>query len=240
MNFCFANINSVFLRINEINNFLRVNKIDICCLAETKLKPQVHFVDGCFPGYTIYRHDRTLRRGGGVAIICRNSLVATPVAVSKERLFTVASEVLTEFAIFLVNGISFSSILVVVVYRPPRSQHFSKFLSQISDFLALAPRCLIAGDFNYDLQNADSLGHDLISSLADLDFRVIRFGSTFFHVDGSSELDFCAVSGVSVADDSIIKGDFPLVGGHLWLQFQFSFIESLGNTDDRIVKLVDV
>lgn len=221
-NFCYANINSVYLHSSEINSFLAENNIDICCLAETKLKPDLHFVDNCFPGYIIKRHDRKLRRGGGVAVICKNVYVISEVAVSKEFLYRVPSEVQTEFAVYLVNGISLQSLLVVVVYRPPRAEHFSAFMARISEFLALAPRCVIAGDFNYNLLESDSDGHELCANLVELDFHILRFGPTYFHVGGHSELDFCAVSGIHVDENSVSGGSFPLTGGHIWMKFVFS------------------
>ena len=113
-------------------------------------------------------------------MICRDDLLVTEVAKSNEHPFRVASEIMTEFAIFLVSGVNFPGLLVVVVYRLPRAEHFSKFLERISQYLALAPRCILAGDFNYDLSDINSVGHELVFGLESNDFQVIRFGETFF------------------------------------------------------------
>lgn len=41
-------------------------------MVETRLKPDKIFAENLFPGYLIYRHDRVLRGGGGVAVIAKN------------------------------------------------------------------------------------------------------------------------------------------------------------------------
>lgn len=62
------------------------------------------------------------------------------------------------------------------------------------------------------------------------DFTFLRFGDTFFHNLGSSELDFAAVCGVRVDQDHLGKGDFPFPGGHVWLAFSIKF-EVTGGRD---------
>ena len=51
---------------------IKTNNIDICCISETWLHYTVCNSQVCPSGYTILRKDRTNRRGGGVAILCRN------------------------------------------------------------------------------------------------------------------------------------------------------------------------
>ena len=48
------------------------NNIDICCISETWLKPTIPNSLICPPNFSIIRKDRTDRRGGGIAILCRN------------------------------------------------------------------------------------------------------------------------------------------------------------------------
>lgn len=60
----FVNVNSVYLRIFDINDIANQRNLDLIGLVETRLKPDIHVVENRFPGYCIYRHDRVLRGGG--------------------------------------------------------------------------------------------------------------------------------------------------------------------------------
>lgn len=197
MRLAYENINSVFLRVFDINNIINSRKLDLVGLVETHL-PDIHVVESRFPGYCIYRHDRTLRGGGGIALICRADMNVELVACSSEKLYPVKSQIPSEYCLFSVSSVSIQSILVLIVYRPPGSAHFSSLLDSVSEFLGLAPRVIIMGDFNYNLGDPTSDRHMLIEALAEMDFKVIRFGNTFFHNVGSSELNWYVTAGLDV------------------------------------------
>ena len=57
---------------------IKTNNIDICCISELWLNHTVCNSQVCPSGYTILRKDRTNRRGGGVAILCRNDWKMEP------------------------------------------------------------------------------------------------------------------------------------------------------------------
>lgn len=195
------------------------------------MKPDCHDVSRCFPGYRIVRHDRVLRRGGGVALICRDDCLVEVLLSSKENVFPSVDGIAVEFCVMLVSSARFPSLIVIVVYRPPRAEHFSRFLESISEFLSFSPRCVIAGDFNYNLNDPLTDGHLLLEQLHLLDFRTLRFGSTFCHTVGESELDFCAVSGLEVDESSIAKSDFPFPGGHLWISFLVHIVNATARSE---------
>lgn len=146
----------------------------------------------------MYRHDRVLRIGGGVAMIARSEFLVCPLCLSSETVFDVRCEISSEFAVFSISSHFRSTFVVCVVYRPPQSLHFSCLLDSIHESLACCPITTIAGDFNYNLLDSESDGHDLVLFLSELYFWIFRFGSTFFHNSGESELDFCAFSGFSL------------------------------------------
>lgn len=87
-------------------------KVDIFGLAETRLKPEIHFVEHSFPGYCIYRHDRTLRGSGDVALICRADMCVDLLSYSSERVFQVKSDIAAVFCLFFVSSASVDPILV--------------------------------------------------------------------------------------------------------------------------------
>ena len=65
-----SNANSVSTKKAELDLFLRVNKIDIATISETKLSPNRRF---SIPGYTTVRSDRN-QFGGGVMLIINNKI----------------------------------------------------------------------------------------------------------------------------------------------------------------------
>ena len=71
---CIAHLNaqSIVSKIDDIILLLRNHDIDILCISETWLSPQVCDEYLPFPGYKILRCDREGRRGGGVAMLFRN------------------------------------------------------------------------------------------------------------------------------------------------------------------------
>lgn len=99
------NVNSVPLRIDEINDVLVKNKIDIFGLAETRFKSDTHFIEHRFPGY----------------LICRAKMNVELISCFSEKLSQVRSDIAAEFYLFLDSSSSVDPILVLVVYRPPSS-----------------------------------------------------------------------------------------------------------------------
>ena len=96
------NANSVAGKMGELTHFLYTHKIDIITLSETKLAPDTPLT---LRNYTIHRSDRT-RRGGGVAILIKNSLphIALPQTNSN----------IEHISIKLWNG-----VVVTSCYLPP-------------------------------------------------------------------------------------------------------------------------
>lgn len=111
--FAFANCNSVLHRVNEINQVLNEFNLDIVGLVETRLKPNVHVVENRFLGYMIHRHDRVLRGGGGVALMCKSFMNVGLVCCSSAKLFSIR-----EFCMCLVFSPSLDPLLVLVMYGP--------------------------------------------------------------------------------------------------------------------------
>ena len=53
----------------ELQNFLKEHHVDICCIQETHLNPNLRF---SIRGYTTYRHDRIEQHKGGVLTLVKN------------------------------------------------------------------------------------------------------------------------------------------------------------------------
>lgn len=87
----FININSFVLRVSEIKLSFQDKNLDILCLVETRLKPDMSFKLN-FPGYSLYRNDRVLRGGGGVALIARSKFLVSLLCLSSETIFDARCE----------------------------------------------------------------------------------------------------------------------------------------------------
>ena len=120
--------------------------IDILCISESFLSPQVSENLLPFPGYQIFRRDREGRRGGGVAILlraeCRAQELAMPDGGPLETLWV------------SVSWSGHRPITVGAIYRPPTSPLGSS-LEHLGEQLQAA-RCLdrpvfLLGDININM-----------------------------------------------------------------------------------------
>jgi len=132
-----------------IHDVIADNKLDILLLTETWIPsdaPDAAKLDFALSGYTVVHRHRaasTVRRGGGLAVIHRDSFRATPVDVGDYSEF--------ESLALRVVGHRSTSFVVVCIYRPPGTVT-SAFTEQLSDLLdrlaTLDTRFIVAGDFN--------------------------------------------------------------------------------------------
>ena len=70
---CYTNIRSVLNKGDILENYLYMKDIDLFFLTETWLTPKVNDAIICPSNYNIVRSDR-ISRGGGVAVLYKNSL----------------------------------------------------------------------------------------------------------------------------------------------------------------------
>ena len=117
-------------------------------------------------GYITHQRPRAKRRGGGVAVIARSNLV-------------VKEKKCHDFQSFESLDITFQSkselLRILVIYRPPRSSSnrvsTSSFLSDFTELLesvVIEPgRLMIAGDFNFHVDDPDSRDASKLLDLLD-------------------------------------------------------------------------
>ena len=129
-----ANVVTVKKHKAEICSLLDRLQLDILCLNETRLSPSKTF---SVTGFEVVRNDRNTQ-GGGVAILIRNSLSFTTIALPPQ--FQHLEACLID--IQLSNG---TNLVVCALYDRPQNQlplDFLGYLDAQYDFL------LIAGDLN--------------------------------------------------------------------------------------------
>ena len=163
-------INSKQSQLKDIiDTSIHDNHPDLLLLSETWLT--TNSPDPIIPGYTIYRGDRHLRKGGGIAILASNKLRCT-------RRNDLSSEIKESesitIAVTLRNG---TTCLVSSMYRPP-NYDTSMFLASYSSMLCAMkrekPSSIIIGlDHNLDFLKSAKQGptNDFIEM--NLDFGMI-------------------------------------------------------------------
>ncbi|GBN84505.1 RNA-directed DNA polymerase from mobile element jockey [Araneus ventricosus] len=120
-------------KINQLKYFLLDWKPDILALQETHLNPGDRLK---FPNYSSYRTDRLTRRGGGTAILIRNSIDHYPAPIAS----TTFENTTIEIHLPNITPITISSI-----YRPP---HGSISTLELNNTFNSNSKCITVGDFN--------------------------------------------------------------------------------------------
>ena len=147
----FLNARSIMSSLDEVRDLLSANNLDILCVGETWLTPDVSDKFLIFPGYSIIRLDRNrigrnaARRGGGVCILHRHS-----VTVEKMSIESTDSDTECLWA----QVVSCRPTIVGVVYRPPSaavSPSLNDLSHQLTQILAKSKPMFLFGDTNFDM-----------------------------------------------------------------------------------------
>lgn len=127
------NCNSLRSKTTELQHFLKNHQIDIALLNETHLTPAVK---ANVANYTQYRNDRRAGKGGGTAILIKNSISNEPRHTQKETKIETTGAI-----IHTANG----NIQLNAIYCPPGKDIPEEDLNQI--FNNNTPT-IAAGDYN--------------------------------------------------------------------------------------------
>ncbi|GFS63673.1 RNA-directed DNA polymerase from mobile element jockey [Trichonephila inaurata madagascariensis] len=110
------------------------NSPDIIAIQETFLRPCFTFN---FPNYSSYRNDRLTHRGGGTAILVKNSIAHHSINIYTNVVEVTAIEI---------EGPT-GNITICSLYRPPASAT-KNFIQDLSKIFSNRTQCLTVGDFN--------------------------------------------------------------------------------------------
>ena len=109
---------SIKPKILELNRELNKRRYDLLSVTETWLKPSTPSRLLSFPGYRVFRADRPDKSGyGGVAVLCRDGVDASVIAVPPSA--NPASKIETLW-LSVRSGRSGHRFVLAAVYRPPR------------------------------------------------------------------------------------------------------------------------
>ena len=139
-------------KASEIAELIVDNSIDILCITETWIKD--NNIDSQLlselapPGFKVYSQPRCNKRGGGLAVVYRETLKLSVSSTAQHDSF--------ECLKFLIS-IGSSTVSTYVVYRPPNPRFYNKFLEEFTDLIGefqTSPGVpLVVGDFNVHVDN---------------------------------------------------------------------------------------
>ena len=158
------NIRSLTNKATFLSDFIADSNLDIVSLTETWQQPNdfFHLNQSLPPGFVYVAKPRTSGRGGGLALIYRESLKILPVAVNDSPSFEV-------LAMQLKGPVP---TIIVSVYRPPKpsSTFITELTSILADLCAITPNIILTGDFNIHIDDPnDIFSIDFISTLDSFD-----------------------------------------------------------------------
>ena len=158
---------SLTAHLDEVNLLLLREQMDVLCLSETWLTEAVDPATLLFPGYTICRCDRRVKKtGGGVAILYRNTMRAEQLQVPAGN---------STLEALWIQITSRSTIVVGVAYRPPSgptAPAIDCLHQQLTHVLARARPTYLLGDVNIDVSQPTKPGvTSYMQHLSDLSLR---------------------------------------------------------------------
>ena len=219
---CTVNIRSMRSKSASVFDFISENKADLYAFTETWLTDNdsalIH--DIVPAGHRFVHCPRTGRRGGGTALLFKDTLDVQQVLAGEKRSF--------EFACYHVSLKSFQ-LKLVNIYRPPYSDahpvSMSVFTSEFNEFIQEYLLCniplIITGDFNIhvDVDNHESRSFtDLLES-----FSCIQHVNFSTHLHGHT-LDLI----ISRKSDNIIVGrpwPGPLLSDHFSVMCELNSVK---------------
>ena len=152
-------------------DYVYENKFDLVAITETWLRDidDAIRVELCPDGYKFVDFPHVRCGGGGIGLLYKNNLRVTTIRSGEEDSF--------EYSELLVEVSSSRKLRVVIVYRPPYSEHhkisIGAFIRQFSNYMESVilskEHLLVLGDFNIHLDVSDDADavkfHDLLESL---------------------------------------------------------------------------
>ena len=150
---CLANIQSVKNKQLLLHPYLVENKIDLCVLTETWLRNteadqawlQCLLINNS--GFKCFTSNRQDRRGGGLALICRDMHNVVPLGSGQLRSFQFA-----KWRIVLKH----TTLTILAIYHPPYSNQskatnqdfLDEFTDWVAEYIMNDTNVIILGDFN--------------------------------------------------------------------------------------------
>lgn len=151
------NCRSLTDKATALSALLTEKNLDFLLLTETWQVPNDYFhLNLLTPsGYSYLAKPRLTSRGGGLAAVYRSNIPLNTIDLHVTLTF--------EYLVLKISGSS--PLLVILLYRPPKSM--SNFFSELHELLtltcAMSPSVILLGDFNIHIDSACADSRELIS-----------------------------------------------------------------------------
>ena len=138
---------SLIPSIDDVNVALKTHNLDILCISESWLSPEIADNFLVFPGYGVSRRDRPgrgARRGGGVCVLHRDNFWVERLSVPSEG---------SALESLWLSVCSVTTVIIGVIYRPPSASVgvvLDDFQSQLAHVCATDKPLYVLGDVNFD------------------------------------------------------------------------------------------
>ena len=212
------NAQSIKNKDGIILEHLIASKIDVAVVTETWLKDDdgiwlqgSDINKGCYRTYT---SNRSMKRGGGLAVVASKNFDVKLIFKSERQTFQIA-----KWKIAILSLV----ITLVGVYKPPNTSNFDfhdDFLDWISDMIALDKNIIIMGDFNHHInKQLDEDASNFMESMSsvglvqNMEFGTHESDNILYLVFTESSSDFSVVkcrSGPFVLDHCMVICDIAL------------------------------
>ena len=148
LKFIHQNIRSLRKKLNELRVFLTQRpRIYIIALVETWLNSNISDAEVSLPGFTLFRRDRLVKKGGGVAVFVSESINAV-----RRSDLEIDESVWIEIFLPKSKGLLFGTF-----YRPPSESvsqpdldYMDRFYNSLDYAAAEGKEIIVNGDFNCD------------------------------------------------------------------------------------------
>ncbi|KAI5728791.1 hypothetical protein M8J77_021191 [Diaphorina citri] len=147
------NAQSLSAHMHEIRTLIDNADLHAILISESWLKPSISDSLVNISGYTLVRHDRLVRRGGGVAMHIRNDLTHK-VLVRSTAASSQDDKIIEFMAVELV--VRSIKILLTVVYKPPKANQLDELYDLIVSVIPQYEHIILMGDFNINLLDGNS------------------------------------------------------------------------------------
>lgn len=218
---CCFNTQSICARklskLDELRQILMIAKVDIVCVTESWLNEKTDTNILSINGYHIIRHDRLGRLGGGILIYIKHGIKFDIVAKSDNQLGIPHTEYMAFEA-----SIQNYKILIACFYNPPDVDSAECVDDIQLNFGSKYEYSLFLGDFNTNLLEPSRKTTRLSSVLSTFNMSCLGNQPTFYHMNGSSQLDLMFFS-----DESKVlrfnQVDAPVFSKHDLIFASFDF-----------------
>lgn len=144
LNFLHANPGSIKPHLDEIREMISGVDLHLFAVTETWFTDKVNDNLVSLPNYKLIRHDRSGKRGGGVAIYLKSGIKYKILHKSNRK-------AKVEYLFIEIDNRIGSKLAVGVVYNPPANNRLDSLFRTLEEISSEYADCLIVGDFNINL-----------------------------------------------------------------------------------------